>query len=546
MPAPRVSIVVIGFNDAENLPTALRSAQMQTLRDIEVVVVDDASTDASVDIAKSFAARDPRFKVHRLEANSGGCSRPRNTGLDYATGDFVLFLDSDDVLPRRAAARLYAAATRADADATCGRMVRRHHHPRRHLPSNDELYRRADVLDGVLDRPEQLRDTPACGKLFRREFLDANGLRFPERLLFEDLLFTTTAYAAARRIAIVPALCYVWNVRRRQAEPSITNRRELRNWRDRFEIHRRIDADLATRPRAAELTAAKDRKFLTVDWPIYLRELRSFPADQRAALLELAADYVGHRELAVDVGAGLRVASFLAGRRDLDATLSAADYVTTGGVGTDLVVERNALYWTHRHLDEDGGRQGLDVTATGLLTADFASTPFLAVVRSATVTRDTLTLDGTVNDVLGRLAGDVAASLQLRGRLGGRLMDCPVTLSAAENRLDFSAAVDLRRMARRLHPGVAHEVRFDLVLRRGDERARRPVSARDAHLPDRPLLLPNRWAALLGTTGVLVERNGRLVVDLPGLSPVVDAALDAATIGRSVARRAAGPSRPRR
>ena len=224
-----MSIVVIGYNDAEHLPAALRSAQMQTLRDIEIVVVDDASSDASLEIANGFAARDSRFKVHSLATNSGGCSRPRNSGLDHAAGEFVLFLDSDDVLPRRAAARLYDAATRADADVTCGRMVRRHHHPRRHLPSNDDLYRRAEVLDGVLARPAQLRDTPACGKLFRRGFIEANRLRFPEGLLFEDLLFTTTAYAAAGRIAIVPALCYVWNVRRKQAEPSITNRREPRS-----------------------------------------------------------------------------------------------------------------------------------------------------------------------------------------------------------------------------------------------------------------------------------------------------------------------------
>jgi CDP-glycerol glycerophosphotransferase len=532
-----VSIVVIGFNDAEHLPAALRSAQTQTLRDIEIVVVDDASSDASVEIADGFAARDPRFHIHRLDSNSGGCSRPRNTGLDHATGEFVLFLDSDDVLPRRAASRLYDAASLADADVTCGRMVRRHHHPRRHLPSNDDLYRRAEVLDGVLQRPAQLRDTPACGKLFRREFLNANGLRFPERLLFEDLLFTTTAYAAARRIAIVPALCYVWNVRRQQAEPSITNRRELRNWRDRFEIHRRIDADLAGRPRAGELQAAKDHKFLTVDWPIYLRELRGFPADQRSELLDLAADYIGSRELIADVQPGLRVASFLAGCRDLDLTLTAADYVTTGGMGTHLVVEDNRVYWTSRYLDEPGGRPALDVTASGVLAAGFAATPFLAVAREATTAGDSVTLTGHVHDVLGRLDGEVTASLQLRGRLGGRLMDCPVSLAATEDGLDFRATVDLRRLAHRLHPGVAHEVHVDLVLRRGNTRARRPVSARDARLPGQPLALRNPWAVLLGTTGSLLERNGRLVLDLPGVHPVVDTALDLATRGRNLANR---------
>ena len=539
---PRVSIVVIGYNDAEHLPAALRSAQTQTLRDIEIVVVDDASRDASMDIARGFALRDPRIHVHQLAANSGGCSRPRNTGLEHATGKFVLFLDSDDVLPRRAAERLYAAATRADADVTCGRMVRRHHQPRRHLPSNDDLYRRAAVLYGVLARPAQLRDTPACGKLFRREFLDANDLRFPEGLLFEDLLFTTSAYAAADRIAIVPSLCYVWNVRSQQAAPSITNRRELRNWHDRFEIHRRIDVVLSRRPQGNRLQAAKDHKFLTVDWPIYLRDLRAFPADRRGDLLSLASAYVAGRDFDAQARPGLRAACFLAARGDLETTLSAADYVTTGGIGTDLAVEGDRVYWTHRHLDEPGAKDALDITSTGLLRATFATTPFLAVVQEARADAGTVTLSGRIWDVLDRLGDDVTARLQLVGRFGGRVLECPAAVEPAPHGAMFTVPMDLRRLARGLHPGVAHELRFELVLDRPDAgqsvaRCRIPITARDARLPDEPLSLPNPWAALIGATGSLRERNGRLVLDLAGLHPVLDSALDVATRGRNLAGR---------
>ncbi|HMC68247.1 MAG TPA: hypothetical protein VKJ07_03755, partial [Mycobacteriales bacterium] len=458
-----------------------------------------------------------------------------------------LFLDSDDVLPRRAAARLHSAATRADADVTCGRMVRRHHHPRRHLSSNDDLYRRADVLEGVLARPAQLRDTPACGKLFRREFLDAHGLRFPERLLFEDLLFTTTAYAAARRVAIVPALCYVWNVRRQQEEPSITNRRELRNWRDRFEIHRRIDADLAARPRPDELQAAKDHKFLTVDWPIYLRELRGFPADQRDDLLDLAAGYVAERPLhdRGDLDPGLRVACYLAGCRDLEATLTAADYVTTGGIGTDLSVVAGRVYWTRAHLDEPDANEALDVTDIGILAVDFSRTPFLAVVGEAKVECGRLTLRGRIHDVLERLsAAELTATLRVSGRFGGRVVDFPAVISADADGAAFAVEVDLRRLSRRLHPGVGHELRLDLVLGHGGDTSRVRLTARDAVLPSETVDVSNPWSVLLGRTATVLERNGRLVLDLPSLHPVVDGALDLATRVRNLARGAFGAVKP--
>jgi CDP-glycerol glycerophosphotransferase len=525
---PRVSVVVIAYNDAGHLPAALRSVQRQSMHDLEIVVVDDASNDATPQVIAAAAATDVRLRPMRLPENSGGCSRPRNTGLAAVTGDYVLFLDSDDVLPRRAVERLYAAAQRAQADVACGRMVRRHHDPRRHLASNDDLYARAAVLDGVLSRPAQLRDTPACGKLFRRGFLEAEGLRFPEGVLFEDLLFTTTAYAAAARIAIVPHLTYEWNVRRDQAVPSITNRRELRNWQDRFEVHRRIDADLARRPRARELQLAKDNKFLTVDWPIWLRDLRAFPPEQRPQLLDLAAGYLSTMapERRSDVAPGLRVAAHLAASRDLDGTLAAADYVTTGGIAGDLLLDSGAL----------------DATSTGLLAAGFAATPFLAVVETAHNTGPTLELSGRVHDVLGRLASaGPEATLRVTGRFGGRLLDVPVSLAPGDSGLRFHARLDLRALGRRMHPGVGHELRLDLLLgpafpRSSDSIAHRPLTARDAALPAQALTLPNRWQRLLGIEAHVRERNGRLVLALDALHPGADAVLDLASRCRLLVR----------
>ena len=537
---PLVSVVVIAYNDAQHLPAALRSAQQQTLRDIEIVVVDDGSTDATPQVIASAAAADPRVRPMRLPDNSGGCSRPRNTGLDAVGGEYVLFLDSDDVLPRRSVERLYDAARRAGADIACGRMVRRHHHPRRYLPSNDELYPRAAVLDGVLSRPEQLRDTPACGKLFRREFLERESLRFPEGLLFEDLLFTTTAYAAAGRIAVVPHLSYVWNVRRDQDVPSITNRRELRNWRDRFEIHRRIDADLATRPRADELRAAKDVKFLTVDWPIFLRELRAFPPDQRPELLALASAYTATVSLepAAEVAPGPRVACHLAARGDLDATLTAADYVTTGGIGSDLVAHDGRVYWSGSHLTEAGARRILDVTSLGLLTAGFSATPFLAVVSAATVSGSSLELTGSVRDLLGRLtAAPVNATLRVSGRFGGRVATAPVTVDPDGRGLRFRASLDLTALGRAVHPGAGHELRLDLLLSRGGDVARVRLTARDAQLPEQPVPLPGPWRRVLGDSARLLERNGRLVLDLWQLHHVAEAAMDLASRSRGVLNR---------
>lgn len=539
---PIVSVVVIGYNDATNLETAIRSAASQTLRDIEIVVVDDASTDATPHVCARLAAADARVRVFRLEVNSGGCSRPRNVGMQHATGRYVTFLDSDDVLPKRACERLLSAAMRADADMACGRLVRRHHHPRRHIAAHDELYLRPATLQSILDRPDQLRDTPCVGKLYRRSFLLDNDLRFPEGLLFEDLLFTTQAYCTAKRIAIVPELVYVWNVRREADTPSITNRLELRNWRDRFEVHRRIDAFLADHGAGAQLRAAKDRKFLDVDFSWFLRQLREFPADEREKLLDIAARYIRTVDLARqrDAAAASRVGAFLAARGDVERTLTAADFAATAEIGSDLVVEHGRLFWTDAGLDDDSGRTALDVTSIGLLEAGFDRTPFLTVVRKASYDGDRLRLAGTVHDVLDRL-GDVstlAADVEVSGRVGGAFWRVPVRLHHDAVGAGWDAEVDLRAVGRRmLRPTVGHELRLHLRLHRGGETARLALTARDAMLPAGETGLPSPWRRLLGDRARLVERNGRLVLALTDLPGYVDGALDLASRARYAGRR---------
>ena len=538
---PAVTIVVICYNDAGHLPTAVRSATRQTLRDIEVVIVDDGSDDATPTVAEALVAADERVRYHRLAGNSGGCSRPRNVGMSLAAGEFVTFLDSDDVLPRRACAALLRAARRAQADMACGRWVRRHHDPTRYLDAHRELYARATVLNGIVDRPQQLLDTPAPAKLYRRDFLVDNGLTFPEGLLYEDLLFTTEAYVAAGRIAIVPDLTYVWNVRRQAAVPSITNRTDLRNWRDRFEVHRRIDARLAETHVPADVVGAKHAKFLAADFTLFLRDLRHRDAADRAELLALAADYV--RGVGAQVWpeqpVASRVAAVLAARSDLDGVLAAADFAVTGGVGVDLVACDGRLRWTAEH-PEDG--DALDVTVTGLLDRGFAGTPFLTVVEHARWEGDAMAYDGRVHDVLGRLgkAGALTARLLVRGRVGGVLWSAPVSLGSSDSGVGVSGRVDLTALGRALgRPTVGHELRLEIELRRGNERAVRPLTARDALLPVVEHHLPTPWRLLVGDRVRLAEVNGRVVLQLSALPTATNRAVAAGSWARYAGRRAA-------
>jgi CDP-glycerol glycerophosphotransferase len=517
-----VSVIVIGYNDATHLPTAVRSVMRQTLRDIEIIVVDDASTDETPAVTAALAAADPRITVLRREANSGGCSAPRNDGMAVATGRYLMFCDSDDVLTRRACEKLSGAAERADADLACGEFVRRHHDPTRYIPAYRDFYRSATVLDGILDRPAQLHDTPPWNKLYRRSFVEEAGLTFPAGLLYEDLLFVTEAYCRAGRIAIVPDLVYVWNVRRSAGALSITNRRDLRRWHDRIEVNRRIDAYLDDSGAPAALRAAKDARFLALDLMVFLRELREAAPADRGELMETARDYCAGIAIPDrsagndDIPLGCRIGAFMIGQGDVERALAAADLAVTESASSDLVATDARLRWTAAYADNPRADAVLDVTDQGWQQLGWAKRPYLAVVSRATVDGTLLRLEGQVHDLLDGLAGvEPRGTVRVTTRVGDPVWSGPVTVDAAEGGVRFAGDVELAGVGRRLlRPTAGYELRLDLELRRGQETARRPLTARDVVLPDKPIALPTPFRWLVGDRATLVESNGRLVLRL--------------------------------
>jgi CDP-glycerol glycerophosphotransferase len=287
---PAVTIVLIAFDDVGNVEQALRSAREQTLPGVEVVAVDDASTDGTAELLDRLAEGDPRVRVLHRRVNSGGCSAPRNAGIDAARGEWVTFLDSDDLLEPAACARLLGAAQRHAADVVCGAMLRVEAHSGRGRVRFGWLYEREEACAGLRDRPELLTDVMVQGKLFRRALLDEHAIRFPEGVLFEDLDVTARALAFAERVAVVPDVVYR-HLRHSGGRPSITRRSDLQAATDRIAAQRRLDAFLAEQ-RLPDAKLAKDVRFLQHDLRDHLRDIHHLDPGDRAATVELARAYL--------------------------------------------------------------------------------------------------------------------------------------------------------------------------------------------------------------------------------------------------------------
>jgi glycosyltransferase involved in cell wall biosynthesis len=218
-PPPRISVVVPVFDVEAYLPECLDSVLASTWADLEVVVVDDGSTDGSGAVADDYAARDPRVTV--VHTTNRGLGAARNEGLRHTTGPLVTFADSDDAVPATAYGVLHRQLHRAGCDFVTGSIAWWHPEVAGTALADRELveppwmrrlhHDRAALV--VEQHPEILGDVFAWNKLFRRDFWDGAGLSWLEGHRYEDQPTTTRAFLAARRVGIVPEVVYHWRIR---------------------------------------------------------------------------------------------------------------------------------------------------------------------------------------------------------------------------------------------------------------------------------------------------------------------------------------------
>lgn len=477
--APTVSVVVIVYNDESRLPTAVRSVLGQTLRSVEVVIVDDRSTDGSYDVARRLAAEHPgRVRVFRLPENSGGCGAPRNHGIQQARGDYVLFLDSDDVLERNACRNMLEAAETTGADLVSGLCVRVHVDSRtgKEVKWYPWLYERTRTLESVSELPDLLVfDTLSTNKCYRRRFLLDEGLEFPVGIHYEDLLFSAQAYVAARRITLIPNRVYDWRIVDKPAETaakSISNRRdEIANFTHRMEIHRRVDQLLADHD-LLELKFAKDVKWLKHDLVLHLRELPFRDAAYRQEFASIARAYLESIDRAAfdETEPIHAICAYLLHESDWDNLLPAVDTLSNRDKISSPLVERDGrVYWCAEHIDDDPfGRHVLDVTELGHHTKPVEKMFLRNALTGYEESDGTVRLAGRVTNPLGVIppGARLSAELEFYARRAGvrfQTFRFPVATVRHEGEaIAWEASADLAKELRPL--GILDAV-WDVRLR---------------------------------------------------------------------------------
>ena len=204
MKEPKVSVVLAVYNAEQHLEQCLESLQRQTLKEIEIICVDDGSLDRSNEILCRYEQNDPRFRV--ICQKNAGAGAARNTGLQYIRGKYSIFLDADDFFETDMLESALDEAERQQADVIvfgCDIFQNNQYLPctysiRRELLPKKECFALTDVQRDAF----KLFTGWAWDKLFRTDLIRENALRFQEQRTTNDMLFVFSALLKAKRIAI--------------------------------------------------------------------------------------------------------------------------------------------------------------------------------------------------------------------------------------------------------------------------------------------------------------------------------------------------------
>jgi glycosyltransferase involved in cell wall biosynthesis len=335
-----VTVVVAVYNTMPYLRECLASLVGQTigLDRLEVIAVDDGSTDTSGAELDSWAERYPDTITVMHQANSGGPAVPSNRALDVATGRYVFFIGADDHLGLEALERLVTTADELDADIVMGRMVGvggRYVNRAVYRAGNQESI---SLADSAL--PWALSNT----KLFRRSMLEEHGIRYPEQLRsYSDQPFTLRAVVAARRIAVRGDYDYYFAVRR-DDQSNITYRTSVLRFLQDAAVVMDTVADVVTDP--ASRSQVLHRNF---SWEVYKlvsdRYLAAGPEERgqvQEGVRKLAEAYLTE-EIRANLDVQRRVPISIAQHGSLDDLNAVVEYYAEHGLGR-LVAEGDRYY----------------------------------------------------------------------------------------------------------------------------------------------------------------------------------------------------------
>lgn len=285
-----ISVIVPVYNVEEYLEECLDSLLAQTKDRLEVILIDDGSQDSSGEIAKAYAAQYENFHYH-YEENSG-LGHARNYGVTFATGKYIIFLDSDDVVAPDAYEKMFILAERNNSDLTICNVVRFNSKKTWSSALHKRTFDNIEENTHIFKNPNLIYDTTSWNKLIKKSFWLEHHFQFPEHILYEDIPVTIPMHCLANNVSVVRSVGYLWRARDGASKSITQSVSNMANLTDRITVMKMVDRFFEAHIEDERLHRIKQAKALEIDLMIFVNICRSVPAKQAEEILDHIKKYM--------------------------------------------------------------------------------------------------------------------------------------------------------------------------------------------------------------------------------------------------------------
>ena len=288
---PDISVIIPFYNVEEYIVECLESVIAQKGVKTEIIMVDDASTDSSVDIVKGFMRKHKNISLYHEDGK--GPSAARNLGVKYAKGRYIAFLDADDMLRKGIYARMIKAAEHYDAQICICNAARFDQNGKLASKLHEKVFREYKPCTHITETHNLIYDTTTWNKIIDRNFYFDNNILFPEGVVYEDIYVTADMHQKCNRVAVISETGYLWRKRSNPGNESITQRfYSEENIRDRFAAIKWLAEDFCKRDLPEDLKKDVQKKILDTDINVLIDAVDHADDERALRIMEDAWSFI--------------------------------------------------------------------------------------------------------------------------------------------------------------------------------------------------------------------------------------------------------------
>ncbi len=285
-----ISVIVPVYNVEEYLEECLDSLLRQGNVNLEVIMIDDGSTDGSSDITRRYEEEFDNFHLHRIP--NGGLGHARNYAVPFAVGKYITFLDSDDIIPDETYEKMFLLAEQNGSDLTICNFMR--YTPQKTWSSGLQYkaFHNIEPVTHIKEHSNLIYDTTSCGKLILRSFYLKYDFCFPENVLYEDIPFSIRAHYLANRVSVLMECGYLWRVREGVSKSISQNTSNIENLYSRIKIMKILDDFFEKEVKEPWLVKKKQIRNLDLDLMLFVNVCQRIPKEQALENIRLIKEYI--------------------------------------------------------------------------------------------------------------------------------------------------------------------------------------------------------------------------------------------------------------